>query len=425
MAQTWNTFNEASGGDSVYTALINQRDRTDTIASMWSGDSAPSSPSPADGSPWMNTTDGSKSLNVYIDTGWKEVCVKGYTVLTTAEIGDATITAAKLATDAVTTAKITDANVTAAKLADDAVTTAKITDTNVTAAKLATDAVTTAKITDGNVTTAKLATSAVTTDKVADQAITAAKLAPGTGGWNLTAQSADYTATASNFVVATVSTSWTLTLPASPSANDQIGVYVDSISSDQSLTVSGGAKNIGGYGTSVKLFLPGDRLDLVYTGSKWVIVSGSRRTPGAPDAVLEDQKTAGTDGGTSSTNAWDTRTLNTEVRNVNDVLDLSSNQFTPEQDGWVEYETIMYDAESGRARLRNITDGTDISVSLSAHTDTAVNNVYAGGGAVVAGKTYELQSWERIGTATIGLGYAPYTEHGVSEVYSRVRYWRT
>ena len=240
------------------------------------------------------------------------------------------------------------------------------------------------------------------------------------------AQSADYTAAASNFVVATVSSSWTLTLPAAPTANDQIGVYVDSISADQFLTVGGGGKNIGGYGASVKLFLPGDRLDLVYTGAKWVIVSGSRRTPGAPDAVLEDQKAAGTEGGSSTSETWHTRTLNTEVRNVSDILDLSANQFTPEQDGWIEYETIMYNAESGKARLRNITDDSDSSVSLSAHAGTSVNNVYSGGGAVVAGKAYELQSWDKFGTGSgLGLGYAPYTEHGVSEVYSRVRYWRT
>lgn len=58
---------------------------------------------------------------------------------------DASITAAKLATDAVETAKIKDANVTAAKLATDAVETAKIKDANVTTGKIADDAVTPAK----------------------------------------------------------------------------------------------------------------------------------------------------------------------------------------------------------------------------------------------------------------------------------------
>lgn len=50
-------------------------------------------------------------------------------------------------------------------------------DGSVTAAKLATDAVITAKILDGNVTAGKLASNAVTTAKVADAAITLAKMA--------------------------------------------------------------------------------------------------------------------------------------------------------------------------------------------------------------------------------------------------------
>lgn len=63
-----------------------------------------------------------------------------------ANLANGSITAAKLATDAVETAKIKDANVTAGKLAADAVETAKIKD----------DAVTTSKILNANVTPAKL-----------------------------------------------------------------------------------------------------------------------------------------------------------------------------------------------------------------------------------------------------------------------------
>ena len=54
---------------------------------------------------------------------------------------------------------------------DDSVVTANITDANVTSAKLASDAVTTAKITDANVTSAKIAGDAITAAKIADDAI--------------------------------------------------------------------------------------------------------------------------------------------------------------------------------------------------------------------------------------------------------------
>lgn len=79
----------------------------------------------------------------------------------TLTIPDGSITAAKLASDAVTTAKILDANVTAGKLASNAVTTAKILDSNVT----------TSKINDGAVTNAKLGLTELKIRRTANQTI--------------------------------------------------------------------------------------------------------------------------------------------------------------------------------------------------------------------------------------------------------------
>ena len=177
MAQTWQTFSEASGGDSVYDALLYQRTRSDSLVSMFSGSSAPSTPTPADGAPWMDTSTGAKALKVYIDSSWREICTVGYTELPTASLADDAVTQAKVADNAIGTAQIIAASVTVAELGTDAVETAKLKDANVTAAKLATDAVETAKIKDLNVTAAKLAADSVITAKVLDANITAAKLA--------------------------------------------------------------------------------------------------------------------------------------------------------------------------------------------------------------------------------------------------------
>ena len=76
-------------------------------------------------------------------------------------VADGSISAAKLATDAVITDKILNANVTADKLATDAVTTVKITDLNVTTAKIANDAITSAKIDDDAVIAAAIADNSV------------------------------------------------------------------------------------------------------------------------------------------------------------------------------------------------------------------------------------------------------------------------
>jgi hypothetical protein len=72
---------------------------------------------------------------------------------------------------------VADGSITAAKLASDAVTTVKILNSNVTETKLATDSVSTVKIVDQNVTTAKIADLNVSTAKIADGAVTRVKLA--------------------------------------------------------------------------------------------------------------------------------------------------------------------------------------------------------------------------------------------------------
>lgn len=108
------------------------------------------------------------------------VVFRDYDVFNIGTIPDGSITATRLASDAVETAKIKNLNVTTGKLAANAV----------TQPKLAADAVQTPQIADGNVTLAKLASGtfpvnaanlasdAVTTVKILDDAVTSPKMAP-------------------------------------------------------------------------------------------------------------------------------------------------------------------------------------------------------------------------------------------------------
>ena len=85
----------------------------------------------------------------------------GKAAITSTDITDGIITAAKLASDSVTTAKIADNGVTTAKINADAVTDAKIAD----------DVVGTEHLTAGEVDTTALGADAVTAAKIADNAI--------------------------------------------------------------------------------------------------------------------------------------------------------------------------------------------------------------------------------------------------------------
>jgi hypothetical protein len=86
--------------------------------------------------------------------------------ITTAEIADGAVTAAKLAAGAVATANLADAGVTTPKLAAGAVATANLADAAVTGQQLAAGAVATANLAAGAVGTAQLADGAVHFSKI-------------------------------------------------------------------------------------------------------------------------------------------------------------------------------------------------------------------------------------------------------------------
>lgn len=144
---------------------------------------------------------------------------------------------------------------------------------------------------------------------------------------------------------------------------------------------------------------------------------------GAPHAVLEDRRASGTSGGTFTAGAWQTRTLNTKVRDPSNLISLLSNQFTPSVDGWVEWRAPANQCGGHQSRLYNVTDAvvagqgtSEITLSASA---TSQNNS-TGGCAVVAGKTYRI---EHQCTTTRSGGFGESLGFG-GEVYSRLNFWR-
>jgi hypothetical protein len=144
---------------------------------------------------------------------------------------------------------------------------------------------------------------------------------------------------------------------------------------------------------------------------------------GAPDAIIEDQKTAGTPGGTFSTGAWRTRDINTKVRDPKSLVSVASNQFVPAVSGWVEWQTTVGVVQNNTTRLQNITDGTTAGYGMSSRkVDDATNVMVCGGAPVVAGKTYELQHQCAQSKTTDGFGI-PGTFG--TEVYTRISFWRS
>lgn len=146
-------------------------------------------------------------------------------------------------------------------------------------------------------------------------------------------------------------------------------------------------------------------------------------TSGAPTAVLEDQKSSGTDGGTFTSGAWRTRDLNTEVLDASGVISISANQFTPTVDGWVEWSCPAYGVADHQSRLFNVTDSAVVSYGMGNTTKLSdAGGASSGGGPVTANKTYRIE--HRAGSTVSTNGFGKAYSFG-TEVYTRVLFFRT
>lgn len=138
---------------------------------------------------------------------------------------------------------------------------------------------------------------------------------------------------------------------------------------------------------------------------------------GAPHFVLEDQKASGTNGQTiASAGTWTVRDLNTEVRDVLNIVSITSNQFTVTADCWVEWQVMGRDQHM--TRLWNVTNSVSVATSLS--SGPQANAISTGCGLCLAGKTYQME----VNTAVAGQIHVVAAGRGVPEVYTRIRGWR-
>lgn len=145
----------------------------------------------------------------------------------------------------------------------------------------------------------------------------------------------------------------------------------------------------------------------------------------APNAVLEDQKTAGTDGGTFSSGSWQKRTLNTEAYDPGGLISITSSEFTPTVAGWVEWSAPARGVGAHKTRLYNVTGASVVAYGSSAYAEssTAVGaSMSVGGGQVSAGVAYRIEHYGTVGRGADGWGVA---QANGTEVYTRVQFWRT
>lgn len=143
---------------------------------------------------------------------------------------------------------------------------------------------------------------------------------------------------------------------------------------------------------------------------------------------VRDEKASGAAGGTFTSGAWQTRTLNTAKTNQISGASLASNQFTlPAGDYYIEATAPCKRGNENQLRLRNITDGTTqlVGANTNANSDDTSRGhslaTLSGRFSLAAAKTFELQHRCALTRSADGFGEA--NSFGEAEVYAEVRVW--
>ena len=143
-------------------------------------------------------------------------------------------------------------------------------------------------------------------------------------------------------------------------------------------------------------------------------------------AIIADQKTNGTDGGTFTSGAWRTRDLNTELADPDGIVTISSNQFTLQAGSYlIKWRCPVYRVALHRSALYDITNTAFIEYSINAYADGSgnVGNESSGSARVVitAATTYEIQHRCSATSTTLGMGvqnsFGDVETYAVVEIY--------
>lgn len=140
-------------------------------------------------------------------------------------------------------------------------------------------------------------------------------------------------------------------------------------------------------------------------------------------AYIRDEKASATDGGTFTSGAWQTRTLNTEVLDPDGIVTIAANQFTLAAGTYrIVARAPAYKVAKHQVKIANISDVTDTAIGTTAQTaaaDAIMTDSWVRTRFTLAGaKTFELQHRCSATEATDGFGLN--CGFGVVEVYAEV-----
>lgn len=144
-------------------------------------------------------------------------------------------------------------------------------------------------------------------------------------------------------------------------------------------------------------------------------------------AILEDQKSNGTDGGGITAGSWVKRDLNTEVTDPDGIVSISSDQFTLGAGTYlIKWRCPAYHLNTWQTRLYNATDSALVGNGDSVYSRDLYHYNHSQGAVrvtIAGSKAFEIQQQCATTAASNGLGVASTFDGGV-EIYTRVEIYK-
>jgi hypothetical protein len=146
---------------------------------------------------------------------------------------------------------------------------------------------------------------------------------------------------------------------------------------------------------------------------------------------VRDEKSSGANGGTFTSGSYQTRTINQVVRNTITGASLASNEITlPAGTFWIEARCPAWIVNTHKAKLRNITDSSDILIgttiqgannSLQANAATTYSFIR---GLFTLSASKNLQIQHRCATTQSDTGFGQACSFGDIEIYTDAVIWK-
>ena len=144
-------------------------------------------------------------------------------------------------------------------------------------------------------------------------------------------------------------------------------------------------------------------------------------------AIISDEKSADTHGGTFTSGAFRTRDLNNEIADPDGIVSISSNQFTLGAGSYlISASAPAYQVNAHQTRLYDITNSAVVELGTkesSASSDGTTTQSFVKARVVITGNTvYEIQ--HRCYSSKSDFGFGPAADFGAVEVYTIVEIFK-